>query len=139
MAPDDGVPQGAHRGAPHHSPLRQERGRAYLKGPMVFPRIADRGGDMDHSATVKPSVAASAERIQDLMANVSPALAMLAGMQLGVFTGLGDGVRDASDLASGLAVAEEPLSRLLYALVVCGLLERRGGGFANSSEAANFL
>jgi SAM-dependent methyltransferase len=94
---------------------------------------------MDHSATVKPSVAASAERIQDLMANVSPALAMLAGMQLEVFTSLGDGVRDAGDLASALGVAEEPLSRLLYALVVCGLLERREGGFANSSEAANFL
>ena len=31
------------------------------------------------------------------------------------------------------------MSRLLYALVVCGLLERREGGFANSLEAANFL
>jgi Dimerisation domain len=94
---------------------------------------------MDYSATVKASVAASAERIQDLMANVPPALAMLAGMQLEVFTSLGDGVRDAADLASALGVAEEPLSRLLYALVVCGLLERREGGFANSSETANFL
>ena len=73
------------------------------------------------------------------MGSVPPALAMLAGMQLEVFTSLGDGVRDAADLASALGVAEEPLSRLLYALVVCGLLERREGGFANSSEAANFL
>ena len=94
---------------------------------------------MDHGATGKPSVAASAERIQGLMANVPPALAMLAGMQLEVFTSLGDGVREAVDLASALGVAEEPLSRLLYALVVCGLLERREGGFANSLEAANFL
>ena len=73
------------------------------------------------------------------MASVPPALAMLAGMQLEVFTNLGDGVRDAKDLASRLGLAEEPLSRLLYALVVCGLLERREGGFANSTEAANFL
>ena len=94
---------------------------------------------MDHGATGKPSVAASAERIQGLMANVPPALAMLAGMQLEVFTSLGDGVREAVDLASALGVAEEPLSRLLCALVVCGLLERREGGFANSLEAANFL
>jgi hypothetical protein len=35
--------------------------------------------------------------------------------------------------------AEERLSRLLYALAVCGLLERRGGGFANGPEAATFL
>src|SRR5271156_6205687 len=94
---------------------------------------------MDHGATGKPSVTASAERIQGLMANVPPALAMLAGMQLEVFTSLGDGVRDAADLASALGVAEEPLSRLLYGLVVCGLLERREAGFANSLEAANFL
>jgi SAM-dependent methyltransferase len=36
-------------------------------------------------------------------------------------------------------VAEDRLSRLLYALVVSGLLERRDGRFANTPEAAAFL
>ena len=94
---------------------------------------------MDESATGKPASAASAETIQRLQAGVPAAFAMLAGMQLEVFTELGDGARSAADLAVALAVAEEPLTRLLYALVVCGLLQRRGEGFANSAEAATFL
>jgi hypothetical protein len=94
---------------------------------------------LNHEATGKPSIAASPETIQRLLANVPPALAMLAAMQLEVFTVLGDSVRAAADLASALGVAEEPLSRLLYALVACGLLERREGGFANSVETATFL
>ncbi len=35
--------------------------------------------------------------------------------------------------------SNERLSRLLYALVVSGLLERRENGFANTREAATFL
>lgn len=98
-----------------------------------------RGGDTDHSTTGEPSVAGSAETIQRLQANVPAAFAMLAGMQLELFTKLADGPRAAADLAAALGVAEEPLSRLLYALIVCGLLERREGGFANCSEASTFL
>jgi O-methyltransferase domain/Dimerisation domain len=94
---------------------------------------------MDHNSTGTPSFAGSAETIQRLQANVPVAFAMLAGMQLDLFTKLGDGPRAAADLAAALGVAEEPLSRLLYALIVCGLLERRHDGFANSSEASMFL
>jgi predicted transcriptional regulator len=63
---------------------------------------------------------------------------MLAGMQLEVFTHLAGGPRDVADLAKSLGVSDERLSRL-YALVVCGLLERRKDGFANTPEAATFL
>jgi len=74
-----------------------------------------------------------------LQAGVAPALAMLAGMQLEVFTHLAAGPAGASELAARLGVAEDRLSRLLYALVTCGLLEMRDGGFANTPEAATFL
>jgi len=94
---------------------------------------------MDNGSKGAPSVAATAATIQGLQANVPAAFAMLAGMQLEVFTKIAGGVRAAAVLASELGVAEEPLSRLLYALVVCGLLERREDGFANSAEAAAFL
>jgi SAM-dependent methyltransferase len=94
---------------------------------------------MDHSTTGTPSFAGSAETIQGLQANVPAAFAMLAGMQLELFTKLAGGQRTAADLAAALGVAEEPLSRLLYALIVCGLLERREDGFANSPEASTFL
>ena len=78
------------------------------------------------------------DTIQRLQANVPPAFATLAGMQLEVFTHLAGGPRDVADLAKSLGVSDERLSRL-YALVVCGLLERRKDGFANTPEAATFL
>jgi len=77
--------------------------------------------------------------IQGLQAGVASAFAMLAGMQLEVFTHLADGPRNVAALAASIGVAEERLSRLLYALVVAGLLETRDSQFANSREAAMLL
>jgi hypothetical protein len=77
--------------------------------------------------------------IQDLQASVPAACAMLAGMQLEIFTHLADGPRDAATLAAALGVAENRLQRLLYALVATGLLELREGAFANTPESANYL
>jgi hypothetical protein len=85
----------------------------------------------------KPStVPTSPETIGRLQAGVAPALAMLAGMQLDIFTHLADQPLLADELATVLGVASDRLSRLLYALVVSGLLERQGDGFANAPEAA---
>jgi hypothetical protein len=64
---------------------------------------------------------------------------MLAGMQFEIFTLLAGRSRSASELSAMLGVAEERLSRLLYALVACGLLEHREAGFSNTPEAARFL
>jgi len=86
-----------------------------------------------------PEAGATPETIQRLQADVTAAFAMLAGMQLEVFTHLAAGPRDAADLAMASGVAEERLLRLLYALVVAGLLELRQGRFANTNEAATFL
>lgn len=79
------------------------------------------------------------ETIQRLQAGIPTALAMLAGMQLEVFTHLAAGPRRSTELAAALGVDEERLSRLLYALVIAELLEHRDDGFANSPEAARFL
>ena len=79
------------------------------------------------------------DTINRLQAGVAPALAMLAGMQLEIFTHLADGPRSAKDLADVLGVEPERLSRLLYALLVSGLLETGQTGFANTPEATAFL
>lgn len=79
------------------------------------------------------------EAITRLQAGVAPAFAMLAGMQLEVFTHLAEGPRSAFNLADVLGVSIERLSRLLYALVVSGLLEAQEDRFANTPEAATFL
>jgi len=82
---------------------------------------------------------ATPETIQRLQSGVAPALAMLAGMQLGIFTQLADTPLTAAEIAARLDVAEDRLQRLLYALVVSGLLELHENRFANTAETAAFL
>ena len=70
---------------------------------------------------------------------VYPPLAMLAGMQLDVFTALAEGPARAEVVAGRLGLAPDRLARLLYALVVAGLLRENGATFANTEEADEFL
>lgn len=79
------------------------------------------------------------DTINRLAAGVYPALAMLAGMQLELFTPLGDGAKTVDELAAALDVNARRLRPLLYALVSAGLLELDGEKFANTAEADNFL
>lgn len=68
-----------------------------------------------------------------------PAFAMLAGMQLDVFTPLKDGPMEAAALADSLEVLEEKLLPLLYSLVTAGLLEMDNKTFSNTPEADKYL
>src|SRR5215467_15149882 len=77
--------------------------------------------------------------IQHLASAVYPSFAMLAGMQLDVFTPLKDGPLTAVQLAEVLRVNAEKLSRLLYALVTAHLLTVEGDHFANTPEATHFM
>lgn len=77
--------------------------------------------------------------IAGLRASVEPALALLAGMQLGVFTALGDGELSAEEVAAELGCDAGRLSRLLYALAHIGLLDVTDGRFRNGAEAAEVL
>jgi Dimerisation domain len=78
------------------------------------------------------------DTIRRLTAAVPQAHAMLAGMQLEVFTALAGGA-GAADLTTNLNVPQGRLLRLLDALVVVGLLERRDGQYSNAPEASAFL
>lgn len=79
------------------------------------------------------------DTINRLEAGVPPALALLAGMELDVFSQLAKGPRSPAMLAADLGVDADRLSRLLYALVLTNLLTYENGNFANSPEAAAFL
>ncbi len=70
---------------------------------------------------------------------VYPSYALLAGMQLDLFTHLKDGGRTIAQLAQALFVDEEKLSRLLYALVAAELLACEEGIFTNGDEADFYL
>ena len=77
--------------------------------------------------------------IQKLATVVYPSFAMLAGMQLDLFTPLKDGPMTAAELANALGVKAEKLSPLLYALVSAALLTVDGDDFANTPEADHYL
>ncbi|MEQ8494614.1 MAG: methyltransferase [Gammaproteobacteria bacterium] len=88
---------------------------------------------MSESSALKP------DTINRHINNVYPALAMLAGMQLEMFSALGEDSLDVDSLAARLEVRPDKLRPLLYALVTAGLLALDGGRFANTAEAAEFL
>jgi 2-hydroxy-4-(methylsulfanyl)butanoate S-methyltransferase len=71
---------------------------------------------------------------------IYPPMAMLAGMQLDVFTPLKDGPMTAAALASALTLETVKLRPLLYALVHAELLNLvEGDRFANTPEADVYL
>lgn len=65
--------------------------------------------------------------------------AMLAGMQLDLFTPLKDGPMGAEQIADAIGVGPAKLKPLLYALVIAGFLTMEGELFANTDAANRFL
>ncbi len=79
------------------------------------------------------------ETIEWLEAAVYPSCAMLAGMQLDLFTPLKDGPMNVDELAHALGVGSIKLEPLLYSLVDAGLLTVGGERFSNTPESDHFL
>jgi hypothetical protein len=67
------------------------------------------------------------------------AFAMLAGMQLDLFTAMKDGPMTAEQVANAIGIKADRLRLLLWALVAAGLLTEKGGRFSNTVEADQFL
>lgn len=83
--------------------------------------------------------AARPDIVNELRFAADAAFAMLAGMQLDVFTPLKDGPLTNAQIASAIGVNPARLRLLLYVLVVAGLLSERNGSFSNTPEANQFL
>src|SRR3970282_1194312 len=79
------------------------------------------------------------DTINKLRSAADAAFAMLAGMQLDVFTPLKAGPMTAEQLAEAIGVGPGRLRLLLYVLVVAGLLNEQDGVFSNGAEANQFL
>ena len=82
---------------------------------------------------------AGPETINRIADGAYPALAMLAGMQLDLFTPLEHGPMTAEEIAQAIGVGSAKLKPLLYALVAADLLTVDGDWFANTPESAHFL
>jgi hypothetical protein len=89
-----------------HSPFHQEKHRV-IKGrnPMASIAIPDTPTTIEYH-----------------IASIYQPLAMLAGMQLDLFTPLRDGPMSCAEIATALSVRADKLHPLLYALVNAGLL-----------------
>ena len=79
------------------------------------------------------------ETIEKLVNQVFPSLALLAGMQLDLFTHLKDGPLSTERLADALGVGSTKHEPLLYSLVAAGLLTLERDLFSNTAEADHFL
>lgn len=79
------------------------------------------------------------DTVNKLRSAADAAFAMLAGMQLELFTPLKAGPKTAEDIAHTMGVGPARLRLLLYSLVAAGLLTEEHGHFSNSPEAAQFL
>jgi len=79
------------------------------------------------------------DTIDKLRYAVDAAFAMLAGMQLDVFTPLKDGPKFADEIGQAIGVGSARLRLLLYGLVAAGLLTEQDGRFSNTPEANQYL
>ena len=77
--------------------------------------------------------------IEKIATSVYPPFALLAGMQLDLFTPLKDGPMNAEQIAATISVGSAKLKPLLYALVVAGFLNMEGEFFSNTDAANRFL
>jgi hypothetical protein len=66
-------------------------------------------------------------------------MAMLAAMELDLFSALGDGPATAAEIAAAIDADPERLVLLLYALVSAEMLTVEDGVFANTAEADRYL
>lgn len=81
----------------------------------------------------------SPDTIEGYDSAILPALALLAGRQLDLFTPLKDATLSADAIAEVLGVDASKLELLLYALVAAGILTVDDGRFSNTLEANHFL
>jgi cyclopropane fatty-acyl-phospholipid synthase-like methyltransferase len=79
------------------------------------------------------------DTVNKLRFEADAAFAMLAGMQLDVFTPLQNGPLTAKEVADSIGVGADRLRLLLYCLVAAGLLTENDGRFSNTAEANQFL
>src|SRR6266704_6248972 len=77
--------------------------------------------------------------IEALAQAAYPSFALLAGMELDLFTPLKDGPLDAAAVATAAGTDAAKTAQLLHALVAIGVMQFDGSRFSNSPEADRYL
>ncbi len=79
------------------------------------------------------------EHVLEVIKHYFPAVAVVAGMELDLFTPLGEGPKTVEELAAEIEVQPHRLRLLLNTLVAAGLLDRDGDRFVNLPVANEYL
>lgn len=82
---------------------------------------------------------AKPEIIMEKVYGMIPGLALLAGLELDIFSRLGERAQDAQSLAASMAVNQIRLLPLLNTLTASGLLVQKAGTYSNRPETIEFL
>src|SRR5688572_23390162 len=83
--------------------------------------------------------AVTADRIMQLGLAFWGSKTLLSAIELGLFTLLVDGPRDAESIRTALGLHPRSTRDFLDALVALGMLARRDGQYANTPEGERFL
>ena len=121
--------------APHRSGALADADTGHDSPDAVAERAKRRGRMM--ISTSPPKVAPNT--INRHQSAVYPAMAMLAGMQLDLFTTLKDGPLTGAEVAVAIGLKPKRLIPLLYALVAAKLLSVQNDRFSNTAEADIYL
>ena len=78
-------------------------------------------------------------RLQRIVRAYRESAALMAAIELGLFTQVAGGADSVEALAAALEMAPHNVERLTTVCVAMGLLERRGGRLANAPDVARFL
>jgi hypothetical protein len=93
--------------------------------------------------TAQPRVAGGSRvdtiRLQRLVHAYRGSAALMAALELGLFTAVARGAGDVTGVADALGLGETNAERLVTACVALGLLERDGERLRNAPDVARFL
>lgn len=79
------------------------------------------------------------EELMEVAHGYQRSMALFAALELGVFSALAEGPRDAARVARRLGADPGRLSILMNAMVALGLLEKKGRAYRNGEVAARYL
>ncbi len=78
-------------------------------------------------------------RLQEIVQGYSQSAALMAGVELGLFTAISGGAGTIAEIAAAIDLSETNAERLVTACHAIGLLSRRQGRFRNADDVERFL
>lgn len=93
----------------------------------------------DKDAPANPSPAVTTVRLQNIAQSYGQSAALMAAVELGLFTAVSNGAGTYDEVAEALGIHPTNAERLMVMLCAAGLLEKAGARHLNSADVERFL